>query len=112
MSFIQNDLLKFCTRPNHGKALILNGQIQFTENDEFAYKEMISFLPLCAHPNPERVLIVGGDDGGVAREVTKHPLVKEIVQVEIDEKVIEVCKKHLSFMYKGFDSDKLEVKVN
>lgn len=42
---------------------------------------MISFLPLCSHKNPEKVLIVGGGDGGVAREVSKHPCVKEIVQV-------------------------------
>ncbi|XP_044764272.1 spermidine synthase [Coccinella septempunctata] len=96
---------------NHGKALILDGIIQCTENDEFAYQEMISFLPLCAHPNPERVLIVGGGDGGVAREVTKHPLVKEIVQVEIDQKVIDVCKKHLPSMSKGFDSEKLNLQV-
>ncbi|XP_045468202.1 spermidine synthase [Harmonia axyridis] len=96
---------------NHGKALILDGIIQCTENDEFAYQEMISFLPLCAHPNPERVLIVGGGDGGVAREVAKHPLVKEIVQVEIDQMVIDVSKKYLPSMSKGLDSNKLDLKV-
>lgn len=47
----------------------------------YFFQEMISFLPLCCHKNPEKVLIVGGGDGGVAREVAKHPLVKEIVQV-------------------------------
>ena len=46
---------------------------------------MISFLPLNSHPNPEKVLIIGGGDGGVAREVAKHPLVKHITQCEIDE---------------------------
>lgn len=46
------------------------------------FQEMISFLPLCSHKNPEKVLIVGGGDGGVAREVAKHPKVKEIVQVD------------------------------
>lgn len=70
---------------------------------------MISFLPLCAHPNPSRVLIVGGGDGGVAREVTKHPLVKEIVQVEIDEDVVDVSKKYLPTMSIGFDSEKLKL---
>lgn len=73
---------------------------------------MISFLPLCAHPNPERVLIVGGGDGGVAREVAKHPLVKEIVQVEIDQMVIDVSKKYLPSMSKGLDSNKLDLKVS
>lgn len=47
----------------------------------FIFQEMISFLPLCCHKNPEKVLIVGGGDGGVAREVVKHPKVKEVVQV-------------------------------
>lgn len=66
---------------NHGRALILDGIIQCTEFDEFSYQEMITFLPLCVHKNPERVLIVGGGDGGVAREVAKHPLVKNFIQV-------------------------------
>lgn len=65
--------------------LVLDGRIQCTELDEHSYQEMISFLPLNAHPNPEKVLIIGGGDGGVAREVAKHPLVKEITQCEIDE---------------------------
>lgn len=94
-----------------GKVLVLDGIIQCCEKDEFSYQEMISFLPLCCHKKPERVLIVGGGDGGVAREVAKHPLVKEIVQVEIDAKVIEVSKKFLPFMAKGFDSDKLTLHV-
>ncbi|KAF5272811.1 hypothetical protein FQA39_LY07838 [Lamprigera yunnana] len=99
------------TRKNHGKALILDGIIQCTELDEFAYQEMISFLPLCVHKNPTKVLIVGGGDGGVAREVSKHPNVKEIVQVEIDQKVIDISKKHLPFMSQGFSSAKLTLKV-
>jgi spermidine synthase len=54
----------------------------------FVLKEMISFLPLNSHSNPEKVLIIGGGDGGVARECAKHPLVKQIVQCEIDEVII------------------------
>lgn len=72
---------------------------------------MISFLPLNAHENPEKVLIVGGGDGGVAREVTKHPLVKEIVQVEIDGRVVELSKKFLPNMAKGFSSTKLRLEI-
>ncbi|CAG9772320.1 unnamed protein product [Ceutorhynchus assimilis] len=96
---------------NHGRALILDGIIQCTEFDEFSYQEMISFLPLCVHKNPEKVLVVGGGDGGVAREVAKHPLVKEFVQVEIDSMVIEQSKKFLPFMAKGFESPKLTLVV-
>ncbi|XP_030029663.1 spermidine synthase [Manduca sexta] len=94
-----------------GRVLVLDGIIQCTQKDEFSYQEMISFLPLCCHKNPEKVLIVGGGDGGVAREVAKHPKVKQIVQVEIDAKVIEVSKKYLPFMAVGFDSPKLTLHV-
>jgi len=80
-------------RTSHGRALVLDGIIQCTESDEFAYQEMISFLPLAAHPNPKSVLIVGGGDGGVAREVAKYPGVETITQVEIDDRVVEVSKK-------------------
>ncbi|XP_066261790.1 spermidine synthase [Euwallacea similis] len=96
---------------NHGKALVLDGILQCTEFDEFSYQEMITFLPLNAHPNPEKVLIIGGGDGGVAREVAKHPRVKQIVQVEIDRLVIDQSKKHLAFMAKGFESEKLTLLV-
>lgn len=89
--------------------MILDGIIQCTERDEFAYQEMISFIPLCCHPNPKKVLIIGGGDGGVAREVVKHPLVEEIHQVEIDNRVIELAKKYLPFMACGFDSNKVHL---
>lgn len=85
--------------------------MQCTELDEFVYQESISFLPLNVHPNPKRVLIIGGGDGGVAREVTKHPSVEEIVQVEIDEEVVQVAKQHLPFMAIGFESPKLKLLI-
>ncbi|XP_018575780.1 spermidine synthase [Anoplophora glabripennis] len=104
------DILVFESK-NNGITLVLDGIIQCTEKDEFSYQEMIAFLPLCVHPNPEKVLIVGGGDGGVAREVDKHPLVKEIVQVEIDEKVVAASKKYIPFMSEGFNSPKLTLKI-
>lgn len=91
--------------------MVLDGVIQCTSRDEFSYQEMISFLPLCCHPNPEKVLIVGGGDGGVAREVVKHPLVKEVHQVEIDDRVVEVSKKFLPAMACGFDNEKLKLTI-
>lgn len=94
-----------------GKCLVLDDAIQLSELDEFAYQEMIAFLPLNIHPNPKRVLIIGGGDGGVAREVAKHPLVEEIVQCEIDKEVIEVCKKYLPSMTVGFESAKLTLNI-
>lgn len=52
---------------NHGNVFVLDGVIQVTERDEFAYQEMIAHLPLCAHPHPKRILVIGGGDGGVLR---------------------------------------------
>lgn len=92
---------------SYGKVLVLDGVIQCTESDEFSYQEMITFLPLNSHPCPKKVLIIGGGDGGVIREVVKHPAVESIVLCEIDEKVIEVSKKYLPKMACGFSSPKL-----
>ncbi|VVC29281.1 Polyamine biosynthesis domain,Spermidine/spermine synthases,Polyamine [Cinara cedri] len=96
---------------SHGVVLVLDGMIQCTEFDEYAYQEMISFLPLFSHPKPQRVLIVGGGDGGVAREVAKHPLVETIDQVEIDDRVVELSKIYLPFMAEGFNSPKLNLHI-
>ena len=66
----------------------LDGVIQVTERDEFSYQEMITHLPLFAHREPKKVLIVGGGDGGVLREVVKHSCVTEIHMCEIDQQVL------------------------
>jgi spermidine synthase len=78
-----------------GRMLVLDGIVQTTVKDEFVYHEMISHIPLFTHKKPERVLVVGGGDGGVIREILKHPTVKEAVLCEIDGAVIEECKKYL-----------------
>lgn len=57
------------------------------------------------------MLVVGGGDGGVARELVKHPLVQSVVQCEIDERVVEVSKKYLPFMAKGFEDPKLTLHI-
>ena len=64
---------------------MLDGIIQCTEFDEFCYQEMIAHTPLFCHDNPEYILVIGGGDGGVLREVAKHSSVKEIHICEIDE---------------------------
>lgn len=100
------DVLVFKSK-TYGNVLVLDGCIQATERDEFSYQEMITHLPLNCHPNPKHVLVIGGGDGGVIREVVKHPAVEKVTQCEIDEKVIEVSKKYLPFMASGYDSEKL-----
>lgn len=102
------DVLVFKNK-QFGNVLALDGRIQATEFDEFSYQEMITFLPLNSHSNPEKVLIIGGGDGGVARECAKHPLVKKIVQCEIDEDVPKMARLYLPKMAKGLDSKKLEL---
>uniref|UniRef100_A0A3B5KGY4 Spermidine synthase n=1 Tax=Takifugu rubripes TaxID=31033 RepID=A0A3B5KGY4_TAKRU len=104
------DVLVF-TSETYGNVLVLDGVIQCTERDEFAYQEMIANLPLCSHLSPKRVLIIGGGDGGVLREVVKNPLVESVVLCEIDEDVINVSKKFLPGMAKGFFSPKLTLHV-
>jgi spermidine synthase len=79
----------------YGHVLVLDGVIQVTERDEFSYQEMITHLPMFAHAQPKRVLIVGGGDGGVLREVVKHDCVEEIIMCEIDPMVCEVSRKFM-----------------
>ncbi|KIJ45926.1 hypothetical protein M422DRAFT_29570 [Sphaerobolus stellatus SS14] len=81
-----------------GNVLVLDGVIQVTERDEFSYQEMIAHIPLASHPNPKRVLVIGGGDGGVVREVLKHESVEEVVLCDIDEVDIRVSKQYLPYM--------------
>jgi len=96
---------------NHGNVLVLDGVIQVTERDEFSYQEMIAHIPLFAHPCPKKVLVIGGGDGGVLREIAKHDCVEEIVLCEIDGDVIDVSKKYLPGLAKGYDDPRVTVKV-
>ena len=76
-----------------GRMLVLDGMVMTTIKDEFVYHEMVAHPALNTHPNPKKVLVVGGGDGGVIREVIKHPGVEKAVLVEIDGKVIEYSKQ-------------------
>ena len=78
----------------YGRVLVLDGVVQTTEADEHIYHEMLTHLPLLSHPNPKRVLIIGAGDGGILREVLKHP-VESATLVEIDGAVIRLSKKYL-----------------
>ena len=91
------------------QVLVLDGIIQCTERDEFAYQEMIAHVPLYLHNEPKRVLVVGGGDGGVIREVVKHQCVERATLVEIDKTVIELSKKYLPEMSVAFHHNKVEV---
>lgn len=75
-----------------GKLLVIDGMVMLSEHDEFVYHEMLSHVPLNTHPDPRQVLIIGGGDGGTAREVLRHPSIEQVDLVEIDETVIQACQ--------------------
>ncbi|PWC09892.1 polyamine aminopropyltransferase [Brenneria roseae subsp. americana] len=78
-----------------GRVMALDGVVQTTERDEFIYHEMLTHVPLLAHGNAKRVLIIGGGDGGMLREVSRHRSVEHITMVEIDAGVVEFCRQYL-----------------
>jgi len=88
-----------------GRILVLDGLVQLSTKHEFVYHEMLVQPAMLYHPNPRKVLIIGGGDGGVLREVVKHPA-KEIFLVDIDKKVIEISKKYLPSVSKGAFNDR------
>ncbi len=92
-----------------GRALILDGALQTTEMDEFIYHEMMVHPALISLAQPERVLIVGGGDGGCLRRALEHPL-REVVQVELDRAVVETCRRYLPQVSRGaFDDPRLRL---
>jgi spermidine synthase len=80
-----------------GRILFLDGLVQTTERDEFFYHEMLAHPALTVHPNPQRVLIIGGGDGGLLKEVLRYP-VEKAEMVEIDAKVLEVAQKYFPWL--------------
>ena len=78
-----------------GRVLVLDDIVQITSVDEFIYQEMMAHVPLFAHGEAENVLIIGGGDGGILREVLRHKNIKKAVMAEIDQMVIDACVKHM-----------------
>lgn len=91
-----------------GRMLVLDGIIQTTEADEFIYHEMIAHVPLFSHPKPERVLVIGGGDGGVVREVLRHKAVRQVDHVEIDEAVTAACRRWLPSISGALDDPRVK----
>jgi spermidine synthase len=96
---------------HHGKMLCNDDLIMITEADEFIYHDMIAHVPLFVHPNPKKVLVIGGGDGGTAREVLRHEGIEKCVMVEIDEAVVRACKKFIPQTSAVFDHPKLELRI-
>jgi spermidine synthase len=92
-----------------GKALVLDGIIQCTEKDDFIYHEMIVHPALMVHPNPKKILVIGGGDGGSVREVVKHSSVMQVDLAEIDDKVIWASRKYLPKISNALNHEKTRI---
>ena len=97
--------------PYYGKMLILDDVVQMTERDEFFYHEMLTHVALHAHPGPKKVIVIGGGDGGVVREVLKHKTIEKVFFVEIDEEVINISRKFFPNVSSGVDDPRVEIKI-
>lgn len=97
--------------PFFGKILALDGVVQLTERDEFFYHEMLVHVVMNSHPDPRKVVVIGGGDGGTVREVLKHKSVEKVYFVEIDREVIRVSKKYFPSVSSGIDDPRVELHV-
>jgi len=96
----------------NGRVLTLDDIVQISTRDESAYAEMLTHLPLLEHGKATRVMIVGGGDLSIADEALKHKGVKEVVLVDIDGRVIELCRKHFGEINaKAFKDKRLKIEV-
>lgn len=99
--------------PEFGRLLVLDGVFQTSDKEEFMYHESIVHIPLFLHPSPKRVLIIGGGDGGSAREAVRHEAVESVTMVDIDGQVIELSKQYFPHISKAIREQhpKLTVRV-
>lgn len=95
--------------PEFGRFLTLDGVMMLTERDEFIYHEMITHVPMAVNPKIKTVLVIGAGDGGVARELSKYSTIEHVDIVEIDERVVAVCKEFLPQTACGFDDERITV---
>ena len=107
----QQELVLF-ENPLFGRMLMLDGITQLTLKDEFVYHEMLAHVPILAHGAVRSVLVVGGGDGGAAREVLRHQSVERLVQVEIDESVVEFSRNYMPEVSQGaFDDPRFALRI-
>ncbi len=96
-----------------GRVVVLDKKIQSAEADEFIYHEILVHPAMITHPEPKDILILGGGEGATTKEVLKHPSVKKVVMVDIDEEFVNLCKKYLGKWHQGsFNNNKVEVIFN
>lgn len=92
-----------------GRILVADGDLMLTEKDEFIYHEMITHVPMAVHPDVEKVLVIGGGDGGIVRELVKYDTIQRIDVVEVDPLLIEVCRKFFPQMACSLNDSRVEI---
>ena len=92
-----------------GRFLTSDGSVIFSEKDEFTYDEMIVHVPMAVHPSVKKVLVIGGGDGGVARELSYYDEIEEIDVVEPDELFVNVCREFFPDNAKGLDDPRVNI---
>ena len=93
-----------------GRSLVLDGKTQSTEVDEFVYHEGLVHPAMISHSNPTSVFVAGGGEGATTREVLKHVTVESVVMVDIDSKVVELCREYLPNHHQGsFDDPRVKL---
>ena len=95
--------------PEFGRFLTLDGYMMLTEKDEFIYHEMMVHVPMAVHPRVRNVLVIGGGDGGIVRELVKYPEVERIDLAEIDEQVVTVCRQYLPGVSCGLEDSRVHI---
>jgi len=112
-SATEHQRLRVLENARFGRVLTLDDVVQTTEGDNFIYHEMMTHVPIFAHGAAERVLIIGGGDGGMAREVLRHSAVRQLTMVEIDAGVVEFSKEFLPSLSAGaFDDPRLDLVID
>ena len=94
-----------------GRIFTLDGLVMLTEKDEFIYHDMIVHVPMAANPKIKDVLVIGGGDGGTARELSRYASVRRIDLVDIDGLVVDACREHLPFTACGLDDERVRVHI-
>ncbi len=97
--------------PFHGRVLALDNIVQLTTREEHFYHELLVHPILQAHPNPRRVLIVGGGDGGSLREAVKYPSVRQVIVCELDGSVVAVAKKYFPRLASGYRDPRVTLRL-
>jgi spermidine synthase len=98
-------LMEIMETLSYGKCLVLDGRIQSSQGDEFIYHEALVHPGLLAHPGPRRAMVIGGGEGATVREILRYKTIAECVMVDIDDEVVEECRRHLPEMHQGAFDD-------